>query len=174
VIVGVIAVDLLIQVREWPLLLLGLLDEPAHLLTAWLAMAALTSRTSALRGWAWVLAGAVLLDLDHIPLYLGADWVAATAGGRPVTHSLATTVVLLTGAATCRSWRTPLIGLAGGVALHLARDIVTGPGVPLFWPLASDDIRLPYVPYLLVLHALAVPAVIRRHRGGRVTHGRLL
>jgi inner membrane protein len=172
-IAGIVALDLVIRAHDWPLVLLGVLDESAHLLTAWLALAALTARTTALPGWPWVLAGAVFIDLDHVPLFLGAEWVAATAGGRPVTHSLTTVVVLLTAATTCRGWRMPLIGLAAGVALHLARDIATGPGVPLFWPLAADDTRLPYWPYLVVLVALATLAVVRRLPEGQAAQRRL-
>jgi inner membrane protein len=172
-VIGTVVLDLVLQARDWPLLPLGVLDESAHLLTAWLALAALTARTTALPGWPWVLAGAMLLDLDHVPLILGAEWVAATAGGRPVTHSLTTVVVLLTAATTCRGWRIPLIGLAAGAALHLARDIATGPGVPLFWPFAPDDTRLPYWPYLLVLGALATLAVVRRLSEGQAAQRRL-
>lgn len=164
---GVLVLDLVRTSRNWSLPVLGVLDEPAHLLTAWLAVAAVTARTTSLRSLPWVLAGAVLLDLDHVPLFLGVDAVAATPGGRPVTHSLATLAVLLLAAAAVRRWRLPLVGFAAGAATQLVRDLSTGPGVPLFWPLAPDSIRLPYLPYLLVLVALTGVAVARRWFGNR-------
>ena len=128
-------------------------------------LAAATTRTAGLRVLPWVLAGAVLLDLDHVPLYLGAD-IAVSPGGRPVTHSLLTVAVLLAGAAAVRRWRVPLAGLALGAATQLLRDLATGPGVPLLWPALAQDLRMPYLPpYALVLVALAVAATARRLSG---------
>ncbi len=157
---GVLLLDLVRTARDWPLPVLGVLDEPAHLLTAWLVLATFSARTTALRLLPWVLAGAVLLDLDHVPLFLGLD-VSATPSGRPVTHSLVTVAVLLGAATAVRRWRLPLTGLAVGTATQLLRDLCTGPGVPLFWPLGAD-VRLDYLPYALVLTALTVAATLRR------------
>ena len=156
--------DLVRSSRDWPLLLLAALDEPAHLLTAWLVLAAATARLSGLRVLPWVLAGAVLLDLDHVPLYLGLD-VSVTPWGRPVSHSLLTVALLLLGAAAVRRWRVPLAGLAVGVATQLLRDLATGPGVPLLWPALAQDVRLRYLPYAVVLAALAAVAAARRLSG---------
>lgn len=161
---GILLLDLVKTGRDWSLVPLAALDEPAHLLTAWLVLAAATARTAGLRLLPWVLAGAVLLDLDHVPLYLGAD-IAVSPGGRPVTHSLLTVAVLLAGAAAIRRWRVPLAGLAFGVATQLLRDLATGPGVPLLWPALVEDLRMPYLPYALVLVALAVAATARRLTG---------
>jgi inner membrane protein len=160
---AILLLDLVRESRGWPLPVLGVLDEPAHLLTAWLVLAAVTARTTALRFLPWVLAGAVLLDLDHVPLFLGLD-VTATQSGRPVTHSLTTVAVLLLAALVVRRWRGALAGLALGAATQLLRDLSTGPGVPLFWPFVAVDVRLPYLSYLLVLVALAVAATARRLR----------
>jgi inner membrane protein len=167
---GVLLLDLVQTAHGWPLLVLGLLDEPAHLLTAWLVLAAATARTTALRCTPWVLAGSVLLDLDHVPLFLGLD-VAATPGGRPVTHSLSTVLVLLAAAGVVRRWRVALAGLAAGAATQLLRDLSTGPGVPLLWPLAHGDVRLPYWSYLLVLAVLTAVALARRVRRTRFSAG---
>ena len=161
---GVLLLDLVQHSRDWSLIPLAALDEPAHLLTAWLVLAAATARTAGLRVLPWVLAGAVLLDLDHVPLYLGAD-IAVSPGGRPVTHSLLTVAVLLAGAAAVRRWRMPLAGLALGAATQLLRDLATGPGVPLLWPALAEDLRMPYLPYALVLVALAVAATAGRLSG---------
>ena len=161
---AILLLDLVREARGWPLPVLGLLDEPAHLLTAWLVLAAGTARTTALRILPWVLAGAVLLDLDHVPLFLGFD-VTATQSGRPVPHSLTTVAVLLLAALVVRRWRAALAGLAAGVATQLLRDLSTGPGVPLFWPVLAADVRLPYLAYLLVLVTLVVTATARRISG---------
>ncbi len=157
---GVLLLDLVRTARDWPLPVLGVLDEPAHLLTAWLVLATFSARTTALRLLPWVLAGAVLLDLDHVPVFLGLD-VSATPSGRPVTHSLVTVAALLVAAAAVRRWRLPLTGLAVGTATQLLRDLCTGPGVPLFWPLGAD-VRLDYLAYVLVLTALVAAGTLRR------------
>ena len=161
----ILLLDVVLAARDWPVPVLGALDEPAHLLTAWLVLAAASARTTALRLLPWVLAGAVLLDLDHVPLFLGLD-VTATQSGRPVTHSLTTVGVLLAASAAVRPWRTALAGLALGAATQLLRDLSTGPGVPLVWPALWADVRLPYLPYLLALLALAVAATARRLSAG--------
>ena len=161
---GILLLDLVQHSREWSLIPLAALDEPAHLLTAWLVLAAATSRTGHLAVLPWVLAGAVLLDLDHVPLYLGAD-VAVSPGGRPVSHSLLTAAVLLVAAGAVRRWRVPLTGLAIGVATQLLRDLSTGPGVPLLWPALPQDVLLPYLPYAVVLAALTAVATARRLSG---------
>ncbi|MGZ4541401.1 MAG: metal-dependent hydrolase [Blastococcus sp.] len=158
VLAGIVVLDLIGSLRYWPVLLEGPRDETAHLLTAWLFLAAVVPGDRR-QFRVWVLAGAVLLDLDHIPLYLW-EVGAAAPNGRPVTHSLATVLVLLAGAALVRRLRVPLGGLALGVALHLLRDIGTGPGVPLFWPLSPASVQIPYAVYLAVVVALTGAAVL--------------
>ena len=143
------------------LLLLGLLDEPAHFATVWLFLAAFLPvqyRTIYL----WALVGSVAIDVDHVPLYL---WhvLAADADSRPVTHSLATVVVLAAAAAVASPrLRSPLLGLALGTVLHFVRDLAEGPGVPWLWPLSTADVTLPYAAYLTMLTVVAVTAVARR------------
>jgi inner membrane protein len=166
---AVCGLDAVLSARAWPVPVVGLLDEPAHLLTAWLALAALgpgSLRTPA--GVApWVLAGSVLLDVDHVPLYLWGEPVAEQ-GSRPVTHSAVTIGVLLLLAAALRNRpRTAALGLAAGAALHLVRDVVSGPGIPLLWPLDPVDVRLPYGVYLAVLAGAAALASVRAAPGQR-------
>ena len=146
--------------RTWPLPLVAILDEPAHLATALLFLAAfLPGRAVALAPWA--LAGSVLIDLDHIPLYLWGA-LADADGSRPVTHSVTTAAVLLAAGLLARGrLRVPLLGLGLGVALHLVRDLATGPGVPLLWPLDPTITLLPYRDYVLVLAVVAVLASTR-------------
>jgi inner membrane protein len=143
------------------LFVLGLLDESAHLATAWIFLAAfLPARARPI--WLWALVGAVAIDVDHVPLYLW-DALTAGSGSRPVTHSLTTVVVLaIAGAVASPRLRPPLLGLALGVVLHLVRDLAKGPGVPLDWPLSNADVRVPYAAYLIVLTVVAAAAVARR------------
>ena len=156
----VILLDLVLEARRWPIAVTALLDEPAHLLTAALLLAAaLPRRARAVVPWA--LLGSVLIDLDHIPLYV---WGVLTADGygRPVTHSAATVLALAIAGTAARSRaRTALWGLALGVGLHLVRDLCTGPGVPLWWPVGAPPVLLPYSSYVAVLLITVVVAVVR-------------
>ncbi len=162
----VLTVDVVLTARPWPLCIVGLLDETAHLLTAWLFLAALLpERHRDLLPWA--LLGAVVIDLDHLPLYAW-DVGAATDTGRPVTHSLSTVVLLLVLSAG-RRLRTPLRGLALGVLLHLTRDLFTGPGVPLLWPASGASLLAPHPVYVVLLCAVTAAAVLRPGRPRAVT-----
>jgi inner membrane protein len=158
------ALDAVRSARNWSVPVLAALDWPAHLITAGLLLATLPRRPDP-RVAGWALAGSVAIDLDHVPLYLGLQ-VAATEGSRPVTHSLATAAALLVGAVPARGRaRTALTGLGVGVLLHFVRDLGTGPGVPLLWPLRPADVRLPYAAHLgLLAAAAAIPALRRRAR----------
>jgi inner membrane protein len=152
----VLLLDLVAAARPWPVPVVALLDEPAHLLTAWLVLGVLPRRTRPPRPW--VLLGAVAIDVDHVPLYL---WHVGTAteNGRPVTHGLLTVLLLLAAALAVRRLRAPLTGLACGVTMHLVRDLATGPGVPLVWPLSPASVLVPYGPYAALLCVAAVATV---------------
>jgi inner membrane protein len=156
--------DVVAALRTWPTAVVGLLDWPAHLLTAWLFLAALGFRLST-RVQAWALVGAIAIDVDHVPLYLHWHLIPAP-GGRPVTHSLATVVLLLAVAAVPRL-RAVAAGLALGLLLHLSRDVVTGPGVTLGWPVSELGVRLPYPLYVAALVVTTAVAVLfaSRRRG---------
>jgi len=163
----IVVIDLVLQARRWPVLVVGVLDEPAHLATAALLLAALLP-SRARRLVPWALAGAVLIDLDHVPLYLW-DALAAGAPGRPVTHSLCTVLVLAAvGLRAPRRLRTAFSGLALGVALHLVRDLATGPGAPLWWPAGPASVTVPHPAYLTLMALAAVLAVGRHLRTRRV------
>jgi inner membrane protein len=162
-VVCILALDLIAAARSWPIPVAGLLDEPAHVLTAWLALAAVGSLGKGAMPWALV--GAVAIDVDHIPLYLWHEPVSSS-GGRPVTHSLATIAVLLLIALAVPRCRTAVTGLAAGVLLHLTRDVATGPGIPALWPLRDEAVVLPYAVYAGFLAATATVATVRRLRPG--------
>jgi inner membrane protein len=159
----ILALDAIAAARPWPIPVAGLLDEPAHVLTAWLALAAVGSLGRA--SMPWVLVGAVAIDVDHVPLYV---WHAlvTSSGGRPVTHSLTTITGLLLIAAALPRYRTAAAGLAAGVLLHLTRDVATGPGIPALWPLWGHSVVFPYAVYVGFLAATATVATVRRLRPG--------
>ena len=150
--------------RTWPRVVVGALDEPAHLLTTCLALAALAPRAGT-RTWAWALVGSVVIDLDHVPFFLGWQPIISPVG-RPVTHSLTVVaVLLLLGAAP--PLRRAVLALAAGVVSHLVRDLATGPGVPLLWPLSPDGWTLPYPVYAAGLVLAALVALARAVTGAR-------
>lgn len=137
----------------------GLIDEPAHLATCLVALLAAVSITGGLPSPAFVasaLIASVAIDLDHIPAYLGWDGLTGSLP-RPYSHSLLSVLLLLgIGRALHGKGRQVALGAAFGVAAHLLRDLATGPGVPLLWPLTEATVALPYMAFagLLVLAAL--------------------
>jgi len=149
-----------VVVKDWPLPVLGFFDEIGHLATAWvLLVAVLPNGRRSLVPWA--LLGAVLIDVDHIPLYVWGVGTADDPQGRPITHSLSVVLVLLALSRLSGRLRTPLSGLALGVVLHLVRDVVTGPGAPLFWPITGTSVLAPYSLYVGLLCLAAAWAVLR-------------
>ena len=86
-----------------------------------------------------------------------------------MTHSLATVVVLIGCAVAVPRFRVPLAGLAAGVAAELWRDLATGPGVPLAWPVLPDSVRLSWPVYgasLVVLAGAATWRCLAERRAG--------
>lgn len=159
----VLGLDSLAQSERTGLIVGGLLDEPAHLATAALILLALAGSDWMLAHRRWTasaLAASMAIDVDHIPLYAHVPHIAVD-GGRPFTHSLVTVVVLLLLAASVRRIRTILLGLSAGVALHFVRDVATGPGVSLWWPLASKGVEVHYSTYILMLGIVAVVGILR-------------
>lgn len=158
----VVLLDVVARSRYWGIAITGILDEPAHLATALLVLLAVAGPGRLLaRPWfgGAALVGAVAIDLDHVPLYAGA--AVAVDGGRPFTHCLLTAVVLSAAALAVARFRPVLLGLATGVLLHLLRDLATGPGVSLFFPVWSERIEMPYRAYVVVLVICAVVATGR-------------
>jgi inner membrane protein len=160
---GVIGgLDLVAASRDWNLAVIGVLDEPAHLLTAALVLA-LLPRSFAARVGAWALAASVAIDLDHLPLYTFAPGFA-TEGGRPPTHSLGTILVLLLAGVLAPKWRAAFIGIATGVGLHFVRDVATGPGLSLGWPVVPQNVRVPYYFYFGAMTVVACLVILGRRR----------
>jgi len=172
VLVGtVIALDLL-----WSLLggstgslAYGFVDEPAHLATcaiALLALAAVAGSRVPLPFVVAALVASVAIDLDHVPQFLGWDVLSAGAP-RPYIHSACVAVALLLAAWASRGRRRSLLlGVAFGVGAHLLRDLATGPGLALAWPVSGFVVKAPYLAYVVVLGSLAGLALLRWPVGG--------
>jgi inner membrane protein len=160
-VVVIAAVDLFLWRTSPPVVLDGLTDWAAHLGTAVLVLAVLPRVTRPFVIGA--LLGAVLIDLDHIPRYLGSDIITAGTP-RPYTHSLLT-LALLSLAAWRSSgiWRVRLAGAALGLVTHLVRDMAEpgASGVSLLWPLTDKPARLPYVAYAAAVALLFVVGWLR-------------
>lgn len=159
----VLGLDSLAQAEGPGLIVGGLLDEPAHLATAALILTALAGPEwllSHLRLTSSAMAASMAIDIDHIPLYAHVPHIAVD-GGRPFTHSAVTVMVLALLAFAVRRNQTIFLGFSAGVALHFARDVATGPGLSLWWPLSDKRIEVQYSAYILGLCALVVVAILR-------------
>jgi inner membrane protein len=135
--------------------LVGIVDWIGHLATG-VVLIALLRPTWALA--AGILLGSVIIDVDHLPAELGTD--VLTAGtDRPYTHSLLTLLVVVAIAAATRS--QVVWGVAIGFAGHLCRDLGTGDGVPLLWPLSDAGASIPFAVYVVALAVTAATAAAR-------------
>jgi len=165
--------DALNRQVEFDLLSTGPLDEVAHLATAALGLVVLACFIDAPRRfYVAALVASVAIDLDHIPLYLG---LLGDDGQRPATHSLATVVVFAVAAAVSRRHRAMLAGVATGLVLHFARDIVEGPpGVRMLWPLDERPWTASYWLFLVMIIAFTAARLILAGTGVPQTRVRLL
>jgi len=157
--VVILGLDAALAARPWSFVITGLLDEPAHLATAGLIVLALPRRVVSRYG-SWMLVGSVVIDIDHLPLYLG-DRGFLVDGGRPPTHSVAVIVLLLLVALAVPAWRRPFNGLACGVLAHFLRDVATGPGLAILWPVLPVTVKMPYSAYVGLLGLLKLGAILR-------------
>lgn len=143
----------------------GATDELAHLMTGFLVLAAVCRGSSR---WfaAGLLVGSLAIDADHIPQYLGDDFLTVGTQ-RPYTHSLITLGVLVAVAVVARGrWRLLVLGLGLGVAAHFGRDLTESrAGVPLLWPRSYQSFTAPHWIYLIAMSVLAVAALVRAVSG---------
>ncbi len=147
---------------EPPTLLLGAADWIGHLATTAIILAAIPRRLPP-----GLIAGAflaLLIDLDHIPDLFADEGITARTP-RPVSHSLLT-VLAAGGIAAAVRARAPrygdlAVGVAIGIPMHLLRDVFTGPGVALLWPLSTVVVEGPFLVYLAGLILVAVYAARR-------------
>jgi inner membrane protein len=142
---------------------IGALDEVAHLATAALVLLAAREVTWLRESKARVcvvLASTVLIDLDHVRP--PSESTSTLRGGRSRAHSVTTVVVALLGSAIAGARRTghPLAA-AVGLAVHLGRDVATGHGLMLWWPLSKDDVKVHYGYYAVACAAAMTSGVAR-------------
>ena len=159
---GVIAaVDGAIALLDPPLLVVGLLDWPAHLATTLLLALALPRRLLPEALLLGAFLASLAIDLDHLPLLLGSDLLTGDLV-RPYTHALWTLLLTVAVALALRRGRpgagVVATGVALGLASHFARDLATGPGLNLLWPVVDAVVRVPWLVYLGVLLGLAAAA----------------
>lgn len=148
----------------------ALVDEPAHLATCAVALLALlaagapVSRRFALAA----LLASTAIDVDHLPGYLGSHLLMASSMPRPYSHSVVTVVLLVALGLWLRGERREIaLGLAFGVAAHLFRDLATGPGIPLLWPLSAAPVTISYAAYAAILLIAGTGLAISAWRGSR-------
>lgn len=148
---GVLLLDRLRLTERKPRAVAAVLDEAAHLATGLVVLGALKRRSLEFTGG--VLAGSVLLDIDHVPDIFG-FYLLRAGGMRPRTHSIAT---LLAIACVPR-----LDGVLVGATAHLARDLATGTNaVPLMWPFWKRPYEIRYRWYAAALSTLVGLATVR-------------
>lgn len=147
------AADAVLHRTRPPWIALGLFDHPAHLATA--GLIALDSPPRPSRWTKAFMVGALLPDVDHIPLALRRSHPAPD-DGRPFSHCLLTIAPVAAVASFTQSER--LHGLAAGMAAHYLRDLGVGSGVPLLWPASKRSFGVPYGVYAGTCVALAVLA----------------
>ncbi len=150
---------------------MGARDESAHLATSLLVLLALAGPRRMLAhpaATSVATASSMLIDLDHLPLYVNLPLPSVqVAGGRPFTHSAPTIAGLGLLALASRRRRAMLASMATGVGLHFVRDIATSSGLPLWFPFERQLRRLPYRLYSRLLYVLAAVATVRLYRWAR-------
>lgn len=153
----------------------GLIDEPAHLVTALVVLGAITrfrgSPPEPKFGWT-MLACSVLIDLDHLPAEFGTN-LLTNGTPRPYTHALWTVIVLTLAWSIARYVAVRkerprpaiaeliLAGATWGVAAHFLRDIATAP-MSFWWPLTDMPVQLPYWWYVTALLVIIALGPVRR------------
>ena len=167
-----LAFDALNRLIPYGVVRTGPVDEVSHLATAALGLLVIDCFVVLpRRTWVAALVASVAIDLDHIPSYL---WAGPEAS-RPVTHSLASVVVVVLAAWLVPRHRAVLVGVAVGLVLHFARDITEGvPGVRVLWPLRQDawtGTRIEFIAIVLTLLAfrLAWTGLVRSPQRPRVS-----
>jgi hypothetical protein len=148
------AADVVLHRRKVPWLAIGVFDHPAHLATAELVAINLQRSNSWKRG---LLVGALLPDVDHIPLALQEEH-PEEGDPRPNTHTLLAVAPVVAAARITRS--ESLWGAAAGMLTHYARDLAVGGGLPML----GRSLRMPYSVYAVGCAVLAFAPAYSRSR----------
>ena len=146
--------DVVLHRRKVPWLAIGIFDHPAHLATA--GLVAINVRRSP-RWQLGLFAGALLPDVDHIPLALQEEH-PQDGDPRPNTHTPLTLVPMAAAAALTGS--ETLHGTAAGMVTHYARDLAVGGGLPTM----GRTLKMPYPVYAVGCAVLALAAAYSRSR----------
>lgn len=149
------------HLRGWvELLLRGMADEIAHLLTALVIVAAI--RVAGIPvNWIAAAIGAVVIDLEY--LLLLQNITEALAGSqRGFAHTLGPALGMILLGLIVAPARTGLISLGIGMLTHLLRDSATA-SAPLLWPLRDRAFHLHYAAYLTILVACTVAVALNTH-----------
>jgi len=156
----VVAIDCIYGIFSPRLAVAALMDEAAHITTAGLLIVALTNCPSLEFSLA-ALASSILIDIDHVPMQLG--WDVLTRGTpRPYTHSVLSVIIAgILGLTLKLDAGRIARGVSFGVAAHLLRDVATGGGVSLFWPVTNRNVHVSYSSYIVLLCLLSVIIVVR-------------
>jgi hypothetical protein len=146
--------DTVLHRRKVPWLAIGIFDHPAHLATAELLAVNLGRSKRWKQG---LLAGALLPDVDHIPLALHPER-PKKGDPRPHTH---TPLAVVPVAAAAAIWRNELLwGATAGMLTHYARDLAVGGGIPVM----GRSLRAPYSAYAIACAVLALTPAYSRSR----------
>ena len=181
-IAAILTVDFTIPWHGMSFVPRALIDEPCAVATTLVILGAITrfrgTPPSPKFGWS-MLAWAVLIDIDHLPLEFGSS--AFTAGTpRPYFHALWVPVVLIVAAVGVRYWPqraktsaaavSILAGAAWGISSHFLRDVATAP-MSLWWPVTKAAVQVPYWWYVLALLVIVALPPIRQRRRAGLTRG---
>jgi inner membrane protein len=142
----------------------GIADIPAHLAACALVLVWLRAFAGRQLSPPFAMAAlvtSVAIEIDHVPGYLGSHVLTGRLP-RPYSHSM---LLVLAPAAVGWAFRRRELGalwggIGCGVAAHLLRDLTTGPGAPLFWPISNTVVRLPYAVFAALLAAAALSVVV--------------
>jgi hypothetical protein len=137
-------------------ILMTLFDHPAHLATGALVLLNLGRRSPQ---WSsGFMVGALLPDVDHVPLALQDEHPSA-GDPRPVSHCLL--AIAPVGALALGTRSEAVAGTAAGMAAHFLRDLGAGEsGLPLLWPATRRALRVPYTLYAATCLLLAGRATL--------------
>ena len=145
----IMGIDLRIRGQE-RILIHGIADEIAHVLTAIVMLSVLYALGWPVRWIAGIL-GAVAIDIDHFLVPEGYLHMIANTN-RSALHTVGPALVVLVVGLVAWPLRTWFWSFGLAMLTHLLRDATTSE-LPLAWPVGDDLIHLRYSLYLTILVA---------------------
>lgn len=149
----IMGIDLRLRGAE-ELLVHGLVDEVAHLLTALIVLSAFRAVGMPVH-WLAVAIGAVAIDIEY--LLIRADVLAPVVEDsyRGVAHTLGPALAVILVGLAIPPLRIVLVSLGLAMLTHVVRDTATSESA-LFWPLSDQVMHLRYSGYLAIMAAFTV------------------